>query len=237
MWTVLHHLGPMSSASWIGKGFLGLGNGWLDSVPFCLSFNELASWPIWTSNLLIAWWWLFIIEAWVLDKVSIILSKSYKFFWIILLLLLVRRLEVMLVIGLKIQLTLVETGLMKLSKYWCGNCCLGCSWADWLQWEIWMVPLSRIVCFGVWIVVGSGICCIHIFRIHLSLVGGTLLKQMVESMAVGTTWINHWSWVGLIYWIGSLISAVLASSSIVLFLPRQVLRIRLNVYRFWKWWG
>ena len=64
---------------WIGKGFLGFGNDWLGSVPFCLSFNELASWPIWTSNLLIAWLWVFIIEAWVLDKVSIILSKSDNF--------------------------------------------------------------------------------------------------------------------------------------------------------------
>ena len=30
--------------------------------------------------------------------------------------------------------------------------------------EIWMVPPSRVVCFGVWIVVRSGVCCIHILR-------------------------------------------------------------------------
>ena len=41
--------------------------------------------------------------------------------------------------------------------------------------------------FGVWIVVGSGVCCIHIFWVHLSLVDRTLFKQVVKNMAVGTT--------------------------------------------------
>jgi len=51
-----------------------------------------------------------------------------------------------------------------------------------------MVPLSRVVCLGVWIIVGSGIGCIHVFREHLlSLVNMTLLKQVRESMAIGAT--------------------------------------------------
>ena len=57
-----------------------------------------------------------IIEAWVLDKVSIILSKSDNFLSGYLLLLLIFGLEVMLVIGLKVWLTLVETRLMRLSR-------------------------------------------------------------------------------------------------------------------------
>ena len=68
--------------------------------------------------------------------------------------------------------------------------------------EIWMVPPSRVVCFGVWIVVGFGICCIHIFREHLSLINRILLKQVGESMTVGTTRIDHWCWVDLIHRIG-----------------------------------
>ena len=55
------------------------------------------------------------------------------------------------------------------------------------------------LCFGVWIVVGSGVCCIHIFRVHLSLVDRTLFKQVVKSMAVGTTRVDRRWWVDLIH--------------------------------------
>ena len=44
-----------------------------------------------------------------------------------------------------------------------------------------MVPPSQAVFFGVLI----GICCIHVFREHLSLVNRTLLKQVGESMTIG----------------------------------------------------
>ena len=65
-----------------------------------------------------AWLWVFIIEAWVLDKISIILSKSDIFFirMILCLLLLICGLEVVLEACLKIWWTLLETRLMRLSR-------------------------------------------------------------------------------------------------------------------------
>ena len=58
---------------------------------------------------------------------------------------------------------------------------------------------SRVVCFGVWIVVGSGVCSIHIFLIHLRLVNRTLFEQMVKIMAIGTTRVDHRWWVDLVH--------------------------------------
>ena len=39
----------------------------------------------------------------------------------------------------------------------------------------------------------------HVFKIHLSLVNWTLLKQVIESMTVGTSRIDHWCWVDLVH--------------------------------------
>jgi len=117
----------------------------------------------------------------------------------------------------KIRLTLVETGLMRLSRVLMWELLPWLLMTKLTPWEIWIVPPSGVIYFGLWIVIRSGLCCIQIFRIHLSLVDETLLKQMVESMTIGTTWINHWCWVNLVESM-----AVLASSSIVLFLPRQL---------------
>ena len=76
-----------------------------------------------------------------------------------------------------------------------------------------MIPPLRVVCFGVWIVVGSGICCIHIFRVHVSLVNKTILKQVGESMAVGTTGLI--TSVGLT-WFTELGSLASSSSSLLI---------------------
>ena len=79
IWTTLHWFGWLSWALWTGKKFFRLVNGWLGNAPFCLSLSELANWLIWTSNLLMAYLWLFIIEAWVLYKFFMALSRSVIF--------------------------------------------------------------------------------------------------------------------------------------------------------------
>jgi len=51
VWTILHWLNYWSSARWTWVEFLGFANSWLGKVLLGLSLCELASWLIWTSNL------------------------------------------------------------------------------------------------------------------------------------------------------------------------------------------
>ena len=57
--------------------------------------------------------------------------------------------------------------------------------------KIWMVSPSRIVRFGVWVVIGSGICNIRVLLKNLRVVNRTLFEHVIQIMAVGATRVDH----------------------------------------------
>jgi len=67
-------------------------------------------------------------------------------------------------------------------------------------WKIGMIPPSRIVSLGVWIVIQSGKNCIHVVWYHLlSFVNWTFFKDMDWCMSVSATWICHLWLIDLVY--------------------------------------
>jgi len=82
VWTILHWLNYWSSIRWTWLEFLGFLNCWLGKVSLGLSLCELASWLIWTSNLIMACAFCNVCmrDSWFLIYLSIVFSKSVIFF-------------------------------------------------------------------------------------------------------------------------------------------------------------